>query len=181
MSAPVEFSVWAPLPERVRLQVDGAVHDMRRDDDGWWRAEVAAAPGVRLRLPARRQRHAASRPALAPAARRRARAHPRGSTPTRYEWGDGAWTGRPLAGGVLYELHVGTFTPEGTLDAAIGRLGHLVDLGVDFVELLPVNAFNGTHNWGYDGVALVRGARALRRPGRATSASSTPATSTGSA
>ena len=44
MSAPVEFSVWAPLPERVRIQVDGAVHDMRREDDGWWRAEVAASP-----------------------------------------------------------------------------------------------------------------------------------------
>ena len=72
--------------------------------------------------------------------------------PDAHEWGDGAWTGRPLAGGVVYELHVGTFTPEGTLDAAIGRLGHLVRLGVDFVELLPVNAFNGTHNWGYDGV-----------------------------
>src|SRR6185312_3215776 len=55
-------------------------------------------------------------------------------------------------GGVVYELHVGTFTPEGTLDSAIERLDHLVDLGVDFVELLPVNGFNGTHNWGYDGV-----------------------------
>src|SRR3954454_13809137 len=44
MSAPVEFAVWAPLPQRVRLQVDGAVHDMRRDDDGWWRAEVPAGP-----------------------------------------------------------------------------------------------------------------------------------------
>ena len=52
----------------------------------------------------------------------------------------------------LYELHLGTFTPEGTLDAAIERLDHLVTLGVDLVELLPVNAFNGTHNWGYDGV-----------------------------
>ena len=53
---------------------------------------------------------------------------------------------------MLYELHLGTFTPEGTLDAAIERLDHLVALGVDLVELLPVNAFNGTHNWGYDGV-----------------------------
>nr|MDQ5861708.1 malto-oligosyltrehalose trehalohydrolase [Actinomycetota bacterium] len=49
-------------------------------------------------------------------------------------------------------LHVGTFTPEGTLDAAAEKLPYLVDLGVDFVELLPVNGFNGTHNWGYDGV-----------------------------
>ena len=53
---------------------------------------------------------------------------------------------------MIYELHIGTFTPEGTLDAAIDRLDHLVELGIDFVELLPVNAFNGTHNWGYDGV-----------------------------
>lgn len=72
--------------------------------------------------------------------------------PASYLWGDGQWTGRPLGGGVIYELHVGTFTPEGTLDAAVAKLDYLVDLGVDFVELLPVNAFNGTHNWGYDGV-----------------------------
>jgi len=73
--------------------------------------------------------------------------------PGAYSWGDTSWTGRPLAGGVVYEMHVGTFTPEGTLDSAIERLDHLVDLGIDFVELLPVNGFNGTHNWGYDGVA----------------------------
>ena len=69
-----------------------------------------------------------------------------------FEWTDGAWHGRELAGGVIYELHVGTFTPDGTLDAAIERLDHLVDLGIDFVEILPVNDFNGIHNWGYDGV-----------------------------
>jgi maltooligosyltrehalose trehalohydrolase len=69
-----------------------------------------------------------------------------------FPWTDGAWTGRQLAGAVLYELHVGTFTPEGTLDSAIIRLPHLVELGVDAVELLPVNAFDGAHNWGYDGV-----------------------------
>ena len=66
----------------------------------------------------------------------------------------------------IYELHIGTFTPEGTLDAAIDRLDHLVELGVDFVELLPVNAFNGTHNWGYDGVLWYAVHEALRRPGR---------------
>jgi maltooligosyltrehalose trehalohydrolase len=61
-------------------------------------------------------------------------------------------------------MHVGTFTPEGTLDAAIGRLDHLVDLGVDFVELLPVNGFDGTHNWGLRRRPLVHGAGELRRP-----------------
>jgi maltooligosyltrehalose trehalohydrolase len=69
-----------------------------------------------------------------------------------YRWRDHAWTGRPLAGSLLYELHVGTFTPEGTLDAAIAHLDHLVSLGVGFVELMPVNAMNGVWNWGYDGV-----------------------------
>jgi maltooligosyltrehalose trehalohydrolase len=53
---------------------------------------------------------------------------------------------------VIYELHLGTFTPEGTLDAAASKLDYLAGLGVDYIELLPVNAFNGTHNWGYDGV-----------------------------
>jgi maltooligosyltrehalose trehalohydrolase len=72
--------------------------------------------------------------------------------PAAFPWTDQAWTGRQLAGSVVYELHVGTFTPEGTLDAAVERLDHLRSIGVDLVELMPVNAFNGTHNWGYDGV-----------------------------
>jgi maltooligosyltrehalose trehalohydrolase len=70
----------------------------------------------------------------------------------QHRWADSGWRGRELAGRVVYELHVGTFTPEGTLDSAVARLDHLAELGIDFVELLPVNAFNGTHNWGYDGV-----------------------------
>jgi maltooligosyltrehalose trehalohydrolase len=152
MSEPVEFSVWAPLPERVRLQVDGEVHDMTRDDAGWWRATVPASAeadyGFLL--------DGTETPRPDPRSRRQpegVHGLSRRFDPAQYGWGDGAWTGRPLAGGVVYELHVGTFTPEGTFDAAIGRLEHLVDLGVDFVELLPVNGFNGTHNWGYDGVA----------------------------
>jgi maltooligosyltrehalose trehalohydrolase len=71
-----------------------------------------------------------------------------------FRWTDQGWRGVPLPGAVLYELHVGTFTPEGTFDAAIGRLDHLVSLGVDLVELLPVAAFPGRHGWGYDGICL---------------------------
>ncbi|QGH68307.1 malto-oligosyltrehalose trehalohydrolase [Pseudactinotalea sp. HY158] len=69
-----------------------------------------------------------------------------------YAWGDRDWRGAGLAGGVVYELHIGTFTPGATFAAAIRRLDHLVDLGITHVEVLPVNAFNGTWNWGYDGV-----------------------------
>ncbi|MCU1526713.1 MAG: malto-oligosyltrehalose trehalohydrolase, partial [Frondihabitans sp.] len=72
--------------------------------------------------------------------------------PGAFTWTDAGWRGRPLAGAVIYELHIGTFTPRGTLDSAIEKLDHLVTLGVDLVEVLPVNAVNGTHNWGYDGV-----------------------------
>ena len=71
-----------------------------------------------------------------------------------FPWTDRGLAGDPLAGSVLYELHVGTFTPEGTFDAAIGKLEHLAELGVDAVELLPCNAFPGERGWGYDGVGL---------------------------
>ncbi|MFF4879912.1 malto-oligosyltrehalose trehalohydrolase [Micromonospora sp. NPDC000668] len=146
-----EFTVWAPDATRVRLRLAGAAdHEMRAAANGWWRVEVPDAgldysfllnddetplPDPRspwqpagVHGPSRRYDHAA------------------------FEWTDSSWTGRQLPGSILYELHVGTFTPEGTFDAAIDRLDHLVSLGVDLIELLPVNAFNGEHNWGYDGV-----------------------------
>jgi maltooligosyltrehalose trehalohydrolase len=72
--------------------------------------------------------------------------------PNSYAWSDEMWTGRQLPGGVIYELHIGTFTEQGTFTSAIERLDHLVALGIDFVEIMPVNDFNGPHNWGYDGV-----------------------------
>ena len=72
----------------------------------------------------------------------------------QFDWTDASWRGVPLAGTILYELHVGTFTSEGTFDAAIEHLDHLVDLGVDAVEVLPVASYDGPHGWGYDGVAL---------------------------
>ena len=71
-----------------------------------------------------------------------------------FAWTDDAWSGRDVRGAVFYELHVGTFTAEGTFDAAVERLDHLVALGVDVVEVMPVAAFQGRHGWGYDGVAL---------------------------
>ncbi|MFI0793070.1 malto-oligosyltrehalose trehalohydrolase [Micromonospora rubida] len=148
-----EFTVWAPEAGRVRLRLPGdADHEMRVGSDGWWRVEVpAAGPGTDYAYLLDDDERALPDP--------RSAWQPAGvHGPSRrydhaaFEWTDHAWTGRQLPGSVLYELHVGTFTPEGTFDAAIGRLDHLVDLGVDMIELLPVNAFNGEHNWGYDGV-----------------------------
>ncbi|ODU05425.1 MAG: malto-oligosyltrehalose trehalohydrolase [Pseudonocardia sp. SCN 73-27] len=136
----------------MRVVVDGETHPMYPSPGGWWHAEVDGAGhgsayaflvgDDETPLPDPRSLwqpggvHAASR---------------------RYDhdhfmWTDSAWTGRQLPGSVLYECHIGTFTTDGTFDAAIGRLDHLVDLGVDLVELLPVNAVDGPWNWGYDGV-----------------------------
>ena len=124
---------------------------MTREDGGWWRGAVDLTDGEEYGFVIDDAVVARPDP--------RSRRQPRGVhglsavfDPSAHEWADAGWTGRQLAGGVVYELHIGTFTPEGTLDAAARRLGHLVDLGIDFVELLPVNAFNGVRNWGYDGV-----------------------------
>jgi maltooligosyltrehalose trehalohydrolase len=70
-----------------------------------------------------------------------------------FEWTDRHWAGRALPGSVIYELHIGTFTPGGTFEAAAAKLDHLVELGVDLVEVMPVNSFDGVAGWGYDGVA----------------------------
>jgi maltooligosyltrehalose trehalohydrolase len=146
-----EFAVWAPIPERVRVDVDGTLHDMTGSDDGWWRADVDAAPGARYGFVLDDD------PTVLPdprSARQPDGVHERSALwlPDPDAWTDGDWAGRSIEGRVIYELHVGTFTPGATFDSAIEKLDHLVDLGVDFVEVMPVNAFGGTHGWGYDGV-----------------------------
>ncbi|MGB6180561.1 MAG: malto-oligosyltrehalose trehalohydrolase [Rhodococcus sp. (in: high G+C Gram-positive bacteria)] len=149
-STPRTLSVWAPTPERVQLHLAGELHPMTAQD-GWWTAEVPAADGDRYGFVVGDDDAVIPDP--------RSPRQPDGVhessalySPETYPWTDDSWTGRPLAGGVLYELHIGTFTTAGTFDSAIERLDYLVDLGVTFVEVMPVNGFNGTHNWGYDGV-----------------------------
>ncbi len=74
---------------------------------------------------------------------------------TNFAWTDAIFQPVPLASSIIYELHIGTFTPKGTLDAAIEKLDHLVGLGITHVEEnMPVSSFAGNHGWGYDGVAL---------------------------
>ena len=71
-----------------------------------------------------------------------------------FEWHDQLWRGSPKSGAIIYELHIGTFSQEGTFDGAIPHLDYLAELGITHVELMPVNAFAGDRGWGYDGVAL---------------------------
>jgi maltooligosyltrehalose trehalohydrolase len=153
MNAPqMKFAVWAPKATRLWLQLQGTRTPMLADAGGWWhstepwRADenygyVIDDPGSAALPDPRSLRQPKGVHELS-----------RSVDLTAFSWSDVGWRGRDLQGGVIYELHVGTFTPEGTLEAAIDRLDYLVHLGIDFVELLPVNAFNGSTGWGYDGV-----------------------------
>ncbi|HEX6454752.1 MAG TPA: malto-oligosyltrehalose trehalohydrolase [Trebonia sp.] len=150
------FNVWAPAAGRVEVSVADEWHDMMPDDrpgkTGWWAASVeCAAPAdymFRLDggepLPDPRSLRQPSGPA----------GPSRTFDPGTFGWTDSSWRGAPIGGAVVYELHVGTFTPEGTLDAAIGRLPYLRDLGVTMVELMPLASFPGRRGWGYDGIGL---------------------------
>lgn len=141
-----EFSVWGPTPDNVTLDADGARYPMTRSDDGWWRVTVDVPADARYGFVVDD-----SEPLPDPRSPRQ----PDGVHGLSQLWTPAPpapWPGRTIDGTVIYELHVGTFTPAGTFDAAIERLDHLVGLGVDFVELMPVNAFSGSHGWGYDGV-----------------------------
>src|SRR6185295_51572 len=84
--------------------------------------------------------------------------------PSAFRWTDDAWRGQELAGQVLYELHVGTFTPEGTYAAAMLELPRLRETGITTIELMPVAEFPGRFGWGYDGVALFAPTRLYGRP-----------------
>jgi malto-oligosyltrehalose trehalohydrolase len=148
-----EFRVWAPDASRAAAEVSGQLHQMSEAGGGWWSVEVPSAAaqaryGFRLDdgdlLPDPRS----PRQPDGPQALSQRYDH------AAFGWTDDGWRGVPLAGSVLYELHVGTFTPEGTFDGAIKRLDHVCDLGVDTIELMPVGAFPGKRGWGYDGIGL---------------------------
>ncbi|MFC3300053.1 malto-oligosyltrehalose trehalohydrolase [Arthrobacter agilis] len=147
------FDVWAPRATTLTLVVEGEQFPMTQGDGGWW--QPAGTPASADDVSYGYLVDDSETPVPDPRSRRQPEGvHELSRTfdPTAHAWQDSAWQSPGMNGGVIYEMHLGTFTPEGTLDAAIGKLDHLVDLGVQYVELLPVNAFNGTHNWGYDGV-----------------------------
>lgn len=150
------FRVWAPRCRSVTVHVLDAPRDlwtMTSVGDGWFEAVACGiGPGARYTyvLDGERERPDPAGGAL-----------PEGVhgpsevvDTTAFAWTDGAWRGLPLGNMVLYEIHVGTFTPEGTFDAMIGRLERLQALGVTAIELMPVASFPGARNWGYDGVGL---------------------------
>jgi len=151
------FSVWAPAAARVEAEVAGRRYPMTRDASGsgpgWWSPDVpdvAAGTDYGFRLDDGELLPDPRSPRQALGINGPSRSYDHSA----FSWTDRGWRGGPLPGTVVYELHTGTFTPEGTFDAAIGRLDHLGQLGVQTVELMPVAAFPGRHGWGYDGINL---------------------------
>ena len=153
--AETRFRLWAPGVERVRLELGRErprLLEMRAAPHGWHELVVAdVLPGEAYAFRVKDDLPAVPDPA--------SRYNPwdvKGPSavvhPHAYEWQDGDWRGRPWREAVVYELHVGTFTTEGTFLAATARLDHLAALGITCIELLPLADFAGERNWGYDGV-----------------------------
>jgi maltooligosyltrehalose trehalohydrolase len=145
-----EFGVWAPDVRSLAVEVGGRTVPLEREERGVWRATVeGAATGddYLLVLDGDRER---------PDPRSRSQPHGVHGPSRLVDLGPppAPFTPPAVRDLVFYELHCGTFTPEGTFDAAARKVGHLVDLGVTAVEVMPVAAFPGARGWGYDGVAL---------------------------
>jgi len=154
-SGGVRFRVWAPKRVRVDvvLEEDGRSFPLTKDEAGYFSALVPIAEaGMSYRY---RLDNGEAYPD--PCSRYQPQG-PHGCSlivdPSSYEWRTSAWRGVRMPGQVIYELHVGTFTPEGTLEAAIGQLDELKECGITVIELMPLAEFPGRWNWGYDGVAL---------------------------
>jgi maltooligosyltrehalose trehalohydrolase len=147
------FRVWAPFPKKVEIQVDGVRHGMFAEPGGWWHAEISSAKqgsDYGMFLDDRGPTPDPRSPWQPSGVRGLSRLVDHGA----FLWTDSGWQAPPLSSSVIYEMHVGTFTQQGTFEAAIEKLAHLVELGVTHVELMPVNEFSGARGWGYDGVEL---------------------------
>ena len=145
------WRVWAPKARAVELVVDAGRLAMEEEGRGFF--------GVTTALPSPGTRYAFALDGNPPRPDPCSRWQPEGVSkssavffPERLIWDEGGWKGVERADLVIYELHVGTFTPEGTFDAIIPRLGDLLELGITAIELMPVAQFPGENSWGYDGV-----------------------------
>ena len=148
------FRVWAPKANTVDVKIAGQLHPMHKTTGGWWETNVpSASAGTDYAFIVDRQTPDLPDP-RSPWQPHGVHGLSRILDHAAFHWTDEHWQQPPLSSAILYEMHVGTFTPEGTFDAARERLPYLRDLGITHVELMPVASFPGTRGWGYDGVDL---------------------------
>jgi malto-oligosyltrehalose trehalohydrolase len=160
----VRFRLWAPAQTRVAVEIDGSAPLPMAGETGGWHSTTTdrARAGSKYRFVL------ADGKAIADPASRRQDGDVEAASvvvdPRTYEWRHTGWRGREWPSSVLYELHVGTFTPEGTFAAARAKLPYLAALGVTTLELMPIAAFPGARNWGYDGALWFAPASCYGRP-----------------
>jgi maltooligosyltrehalose trehalohydrolase len=155
------FRIWAPKAKTVDVVLEASAaknalrtfHPLTREDGGYFSGLVTAAAGAFYRFRVDGGEHFFPDPAS-----RFQPEGPHGSSmvidPTTFRWSDSDWRGRKLKGQVIYEMHIGTFTEEGTWRAAAEQLEELARIGITVVEMMPIADFPGTFGWGYDGVDL---------------------------
>ncbi|MEB3883893.1 malto-oligosyltrehalose trehalohydrolase [Lyngbya sp. CCY1209] len=149
-----EFVVWSPIREAVSLKLEtpeSRLIPMERDESGYWRVTLDnIPPGTRYKFELDED---TIRPDPASEFQPEDVHGPSAVVDHgAFNWDEGGWQNTPLEDYIIYELHVGTFTPEGTFEAIIPRISELLELGITAIELMPVSQFPGSRNWGYDGV-----------------------------
>jgi maltooligosyltrehalose trehalohydrolase len=167
----VSFRVWAPKAKRIDVvletsaakEADRTFHPLTREENGYFSGPVAAGAGASYRF------RVDGGTDFYPDPVSRFQPHgPHGSSclvdPTDFKWTDASWRGRKLKGQVIYEMHVGTFTPEGNWQAAATQLEELARIGITVVEIMPIADFPGNFGWGYDGVNLFAPTRLYGTP-----------------
>lgn len=146
------FTVWAPSKKQVQVIIkDKNTLELTKDSNGYWVGEFDNVPPGSLYKYILDSEKELPDPA--------SRSQPGGVhswskilKPDSFLWEDDNWTGMPLSEMIIYELHIGTFTAKGTFEAVVEKLDHLLDLGINAIEILPISQFPGDRNWGYDGV-----------------------------
>jgi len=158
----VEFRVWAPDHQSVSVVIDGGDHPLERETDGHYRGLIDAKAGTRYRL------RLDGRESYPDPASRFQPDGPHGDSevidPSAYRWRDEGWSGVDVRNLVIYEMHIGTFTAEGTWRSAIAQLEALRDIGINLIEVMPIHEFPGRFGWGYDGVDLFAPSHLYGRP-----------------
>src|SRR5579864_7129544 len=146
--------IWAPRVQALTVIVNAtASFPLAKDTHGYFAGTVSGRPGDRYQLRVDGEERLYPDPA--------SRFQPEGPhgpseivNPTAFTWTDGDWRGAHLEGQVIYEMHIGTFTPEGTWTSAAAQLPELARIGITLLEIMPVAEFDGAFGWGYDGVSL---------------------------
>ena len=149
----VHFRIWAPKAKTLEVAIDGNFHELAPEPDGYFSGSVEAQAGTLYRFRLNGEGNLYPDPV--------SRYQPEGPhgpscvvDPRQFAWSDRAWKGSKLAGQIMYEMHIGTFTPEGTWRAAVEKFPLLKEDGITLLEMMPIADFPGRFGWGYDGVNM---------------------------